>query len=202
MLRVFRPSSALNMGSWVLVAAGGSTTGALLFPRSRLLAFASAIAGLPEAGYTAVVLADTAIPIWSETRRSLPAFFVASSAASAAGLLELAHSEPRSRTAVRIFGTTARIAEALAAKAVERDARRVERVGRPLEQGVSGSLWRASQVASIIGLVVSLGRGEGRMKRGLVGVLSIAGGLAARFAIFYAGSASARDPEATFQQQG
>lgn len=201
MLRVFRPTSALNLGSWVLVAAGASTSGALLFPRSRLLAFAAAVAGLPEAGYTAVVLADTAVPIWSGTRRTMPAFFVATSAASAAGLLELARSERGSRKAVRVFGITARIAESITAKAVERDAKRVERVGRPLERGLSGALWRASQAASIVGLLLSLGKGEGRAKRAIAGALSVGGGLAARFAIFHAGFASARDPEATFQQQ-
>jgi len=201
MLRVFRPTSALNMGSWVLVAAGASTTGALLFPKSRALAFASAVAGLPEAGYTAVVLADTAVPIWQGTRRSLPPLFVASSAASAAGLLEMARPDPGSRPAVRTFGFVARIAEVIASKFFERDARRVARVGLPLERGLSGSLWKASQIASLAGLLLSLGKGEGRFKRALAGSLSVGGGLAGRFAIFYAGFASARDPEATFQQQ-
>ena len=201
MLRVFRPTSALNVGSWVLVVAGASTTGALLFPKSRFLAFASALAGLPEAGYTAVVLADTAVPIWQSTRRSLPGLFVASSASSAAGLLELARPDPGSRRAVRTFGLVARIAEAIATKAFERDAKKVERVGLPLERGLSGSLWKAAQIASVGGLVLSLVKGEGRFKRVLGGTLSIGGGLAARFAIFYAGFASARDPQATFQQQ-
>jgi formate-dependent nitrite reductase membrane component NrfD len=201
MLRVFRPSSALNVGSWVLVAAGASTTGALLFPRSKLLALASALAGLPEAGYTAVVLADTAIPIWKGTRRSLPGLFVASSATSAAGLLELMDLDDRSRSAVRRFGLVARVAEAIAAKSFERDAMQVERVGLPLQHGLSGSLWRASQIASLAGLALSFVRRDARSLRVVGGVLSIGGGLAARFAIFYAGFASARDPEATFEQQ-
>lgn len=201
MLRVFRPTSALNMGSWVLVAAGASTSGSLLFPRSRLLAAAAALAGLPEAGYTAVVLADTAVPIWQGTRKTLPALFVASSAASAAALLELAGPDEASRRSVKTFGTAARFLEVGAARAFEKDARKVERVGRPLSEGLSGSLWKASQVAGIAGLLLSLLPGDGRLRRWVAGVLGIGGGLAGRFAVFYAGFASARDPQATFEQQ-
>lgn len=201
MLRVFRPTSALNMGSWVLVAAGVTASGSLLFPRSRLLALATAIAGLPEAGYTAVVLADTAVPLWQGTRKTLPPLFVASSAASAAGLLEMAPPDPDSRRAVKAFGSVARILELGAMRAVEKEASAVERVGRPLSLGLSGALWKSAQIAGIAGLVLSLLPGDGRLKRWGAGVLGIGGGLAGRFAVFHAGFASARDSQATFEQQ-
>src|SRR5215218_6343439 len=75
-------------GAWVL-SAFGSTTGIAaahdllgLFPRlGRFAEAASALLGLPLATYTAVLIADTSVPVWHEARRELPLVFAASSAA-------------------------------------------------------------------------------------------------------------------------
>jgi hypothetical protein len=201
MLRVFRPTSALNMGSWVLAAAGMFGSLSLIFENSRIVKAGAVLAGLPESGYTAVLLSDTAVPLWQATRRSLPSLFVASAASSAAGLLESAGLEPQERRAVQVFGTAARIAELLAGRAVEKEARAVARVARPLQEGLSGSLWRASKTGTIASAGISLLPGEGRIKLAAGGLLGIGSGLSMRFAMFYAGRASALDPRATFEQQ-
>jgi hypothetical protein len=85
--------------------------------------------------------------------------------------------------------------------AVEREAKQVEAVGRPLREGVSGALWNAAKVLTAASLALSLLPGRSRAKRFAGGLLGTAGAFALRFAVFHAGKASARDPRATFRQQ-
>jgi hypothetical protein len=206
MLRVFRPTSALNMGSWVLAAHGGaSTTALLLGGKSERLAdlagAAAGVTGMPMSGYTGVLLGDTAIPVWHAARRSLPLLFVASSAASAASVLETMDLSERELGVVRRFGLVAKAAEVAAMQIVERDAGTFDRVGRPLRTGVSGSLWRAARGAAIGSLALSALPGGGRKRRVLAAVLGSAASLALRTALFQAGKVSSRDPRATFESQ-
>src|SRR6185437_12504164 len=103
MLRVAKPTSPMSMGTWLLSAygpaaglAGAAELAAILplpGPARRLLHRLGRPAGLGAAGlapaiasYTAVLLADTATPAWSEARRELPFVFVGSAAAAAGGL--------------------------------------------------------------------------------------------------------------------
>ncbi|HKC21332.1 MAG TPA: NrfD/PsrC family molybdoenzyme membrane anchor subunit, partial [Gaiellaceae bacterium] len=90
MLRVFKVTSPMSVGSWVLLFSGGaSNTAAVLELAGRLrpLKWAaevvSSVAGAPLATYTGTLLADTAIPVWHEARTDLPFLFGASAAASA-----------------------------------------------------------------------------------------------------------------------
>jgi hypothetical protein len=90
MLRVFKPTSPMNMGSWLLVAtgtaAGLASTHDVLgrFPRTgRASASAAGLLGLPLSTYTAALLANTSVPLWHEARRELPFVFAGSAAASA-----------------------------------------------------------------------------------------------------------------------
>src|SRR5207244_7054583 len=79
MLRVFRPTSPMNVGSWLLTGFGLAAGGALLL-RGRLgqaAGVAAGILGLPLTGYTGVLLANTAVPLWQEGRTALPPLFVA-----------------------------------------------------------------------------------------------------------------------------
>lgn len=209
MLRVFRPSSPMSVGSWVLaLAAPCFGAGALLSRRGGPLGrlglvatCAGGILGLPLSGYTAVLVSTSAVPVWQATSRSLPYLFVASAASSAAGLLGMADLEAREEKVVTRFGFVAQVAEMAAAKRVERDAGRVERVGRPFHTGVSGSLWKASTVLSACSLAVTALPGSSRARRIVAGLLGSASGLCLRFSVFQAGKTSARDPLATFEQQ-
>ncbi len=216
MLRVFRPSSPMNVGTWVLTGLGGAATawvGARLLRRPRLAqagGWVSAVFGLPMAGYTAVLVTTTAVPVWHQTRRSLPALFVASGAAGLAALFELWPSdEPQSpsQKAARWLGVAARAADLVASDRVQKDVDRVERVGRPLHEGKSGLLWKAAKVLTAASLGLSLfgpRAASARRRRQLevaAGVAGTAGGLALRFALLHAGRASAKDPRATFHSQ-
>jgi formate-dependent nitrite reductase membrane component NrfD len=209
MLRVIRPTSPMSIGSWVLAGAASCTLGsALLMDQEGFLGqvgdvagYSAAVFGLPLAGYTAVLLANTAVPVWQETRRSLPPLFVASAMSGLASLFGLLPLAPRERKIVHRFGTVGKLADLAAMAAVERDAGRIETVGRPLRQGISGALWKAARALTGASLAVSLLPGRSRSRRLVQGLLGTAGALSLRFAVLHAGKASARDPRATFRRQ-
>lgn len=209
MLRVFRPTSPMNMGSWILAGAGPLTAGSALLGRARgslrrigdLAGYLAGALGMPLTGYTAVLLSNTAVPLWQEARRSLPVAFTASGMTAAASLLDLVELDDRSERIVNRFGVIGKVAEIAAMRAVEEEVERVEAVGRPLHDGVGGALWRASKLLTGASLVVSLLPGNRRVVRAAAGVLGTAAAVALRFALFHAGKASARDPRATFQHQ-
>ena len=209
MLRVFRPTSPMSVGSWVLAAAAPVFGGAALAGRTRGgsralgrgLSLAGAGLGLPLTTYTAVLLSNTAVPVWQEARRSLPFLFAASAAGSSAAALEMSSLNEEESRIVRRFGIAARGAEILAASLVERETARTPRVGRPLKEGVSGSLWAASKALTAASLVLSAGSRRRPWARRLAGAAGTGAALATRFAIFLAGKSSARDPRATFHQQ-
>src|SRR5438132_7597521 len=113
MLRVFRPTSPMSVGSWVLAAFGGlASVSALLRTQHNgpLAAIGDAAGlgagafGLPLAGYTAVLLANTAVPLWRASAATLPPLFVASAVTSAASALELCEVNPFEARVVRRFG--------------------------------------------------------------------------------------------------
>ncbi|MBW8873466.1 MAG: polysulfide reductase NrfD [Acidobacteria bacterium] len=211
MLRVIRPTSAMSLGSWVLAGAASATMGSALLSDhgglpGRLGHFAGSLAGLlgmPLAGYTAVLLGNTAVPVWKATRRSLPHLFIGSAVSGAASLFGLLPVDlsPREVRIVERFGMMGKVADLAAMTVVEHEADRIEPVGRPLREGISGALWTAARVLTGASLALSLLSGRSRAKRAAGGLLGTAGALALRFAIFHAGKASARDPRATFRQQ-
>jgi polysulfide reductase-like protein len=103
MLRVFKPQSAMSVGSWTLSAFGASATGAALFGESVLGNIAAAFAGatgLVMATYTGVLLGATSIPVWAKHVDTLPAHFAASAAASAASALQLFGHDDRALQAI------------------------------------------------------------------------------------------------------
>jgi hypothetical protein len=209
MLRVFRPTSPLSVGSWVLATAtpisGAAALGAgasgSLGAVADAAGLAAGVTGLPMSGYTAVLLSNTAIPVWSEARRSLPALFVSSAVTAAASLLDLMRLSPGEERIVKRFGIAGKAAELAAMAAVERDVARVRGVDRPLREGVGGELIRVAKVATGAALALSLWPGKRRAVRTLSGILGTLGAMAFKFGIFSAGPPSARDPLATFRPQ-
>ena len=114
MLRVFNARSPMSVGAWTLVVFGSASTASVLAPwkplrdASSLLA---AISGLGMATYTGVLLGATAIPVWEEHVRELPAHFAASALGSAVSLLELRGHRNR---ALRSLGLGAALYESAA----------------------------------------------------------------------------------------
>src|ERR671934_417285 len=90
MFRVFKVTSPMSVGSWILLfSSGASNTAAVLELLGRLkpvkvaAELVSALTGPPLATYTGTLIADTAIPVWHEARHELPFLFGASASASA-----------------------------------------------------------------------------------------------------------------------
>ena len=122
MLRVFKPTSPMSVGTWILTAYGpgrvvaGAAEVARLLPLGfgrlgRLLDRARPPAGLAAAAlapavasYTAVLLTDTSTPAWHDAHRELPFVFVASARPPPGGLgmicAPLAEAGPARRLAV------------------------------------------------------------------------------------------------------
>ncbi len=105
MLRVFKPGSPMNLGSWVLSGFGGfagitflqaagedGKLGPLSRPLSRLPVAALELAGVPFAlgmtGYAGALLAGTSVPIWNQSPW-LSAVFVSGAFGSGASELKL-----------------------------------------------------------------------------------------------------------------
>lgn len=200
MLRVFRPTSPMNAGTWILSSAGATSVLGLWWAfRGRRPPLPVSIVGLATGSllstYTGVLIGNTAVPIWSTTRRHLPIWFAASSAASLASLLELIAPEHR---AVRTYSAVAKAAEVATMHAVARAARS-EGVDAPLRRGRSGALWRGATWLGIASLAATLWPGGRRPW--LAGALGTAAALLGRYAIVHAGHASAADPRATFAPQ-
>lgn len=210
MLRVVRVTSPMSLGSWVLAGAASVTLGsALLESRTGVLrrlgdaaGYAAGVLGMPLSGYTAVLLGNTAVPVWQSTRRTLPHLFIGSSVSGLASLFGLLPAlPPEEEKVVERFGLAGKVADLAAMAVMEREASQVEPVDRPLREGFSGTLWKAARGMTAASLALSLLPGKARVKKIAAGLLGTAGAIALRFAVFHAGKASARDPRATFRQQ-
>src|SRR5829696_6544762 len=96
MLRIFKPRSPMSMGAWALSAFGGLASSAVaadLLGRRRvakLLGGANAVVGGYLGSYTGVLLASTAVPVWSRSRMFLGPIFVSTATATGAAATRLA----------------------------------------------------------------------------------------------------------------
>jgi hypothetical protein len=142
-----------------------------IYPRARRAATFGAAALAPMlATYTAVLVADTAIPAWHDARTELPFLFAGGAAASAGAVgvivLPTAGAEPE-----RVLLVAGAVTEVVAAKIMER--RLCTPVREVYERGKAASLSRAASACTALGTgIVAVARGRGRMARaGAVAVL-------------------------------
>ncbi len=210
MMRVFRPTSPMNVGVWILGGAAPSAilTGLLinrpgpLGVLGEITGYLAGLFGAGLSGYTGVLVSNTAIPVFQASRRWMPVLFIASSAATAASVIDIfAGNNRRALRTTWIFGTAGRLAEIAAGRQVERAASAIPKVGEPFREGRAALLWKAATVLSAASFALSLVPVKSAKKRHVVGFLGIAGSLCLRFAVHHLGNASARDPRASFQQQ-
>ena len=205
MLRMFRMTSPMSVGSWILSASAPATGVAAInaltgrFPRAAAVAKpAAAVLGLPLSTYTGALIANTAVPAWHEARRTLPALFASGAAASAGAaatmLTPVRHAAPARRLA--LVGAAGELA---VASVMERN---LGPLGEPYHEGTSGTVSRAAKVATSVGAVVIAASGGRRRSAALLGgAVLLAGAAAERFAVFRAGFASAQRPEHTVRPQ-
>jgi len=212
MLRVVRPTSPMNMGAWLL-SAYGPTAGAAaaLDTFGTVPALGAAADGVAATlgslltAYTAVLLADTAVPVWHEAGRDLPCVFAASAATSAGAAATLLVAPPESGPAERL-ALAGLVAEQMALRRMER---RLGPLAAPYREGSAGRYARAARWLGWAGGLMLAGSGQagrGRFRPSRRGTLAgaallLASAVTTRFAVFKAGFQSADDPEATLAAQ-
>jgi formate-dependent nitrite reductase membrane component NrfD len=194
MLRVFRPTSPMNIGSWILTVFGGAAGIAALSDvtgRGRSLGRAAgAAAGLlgpALATYTAVLVGQTSVPVWERARTRLPALFASSAAASAGGLACVVTPEPHTRAA-RLLAVGGAISEVACARAMRRVLGDHEVVYRRSPAALYARTAEGLTLSGL-GLVGVLGRRRWAAVAG--GMALLGGSLCQRLAIWRAGPESA-----------
>ncbi|ALG85433.1 NrfD/PsrC family molybdoenzyme membrane anchor subunit [Gordonia phthalatica] len=223
MMRTFKVTSPMSVGSWILmgysgmigVAAAGEVDRLLgerlpLGPLRPVLRAVEAPAGLggavfgaPLAAYTAILLGDTAMPTWHDMHRDLPFVFV-SSASLAAGGLALVTTPAAEAGPARNLAVLGVIGDVAATRIMES---RMDPVAvEPLHDGLPGTLMRWAEGLAVVGglgALVSGGRAgrRNRLIAALSGATLVAASTCTRFGVFHAGMNSAQDPRYTIEPQ-
>lgn len=229
MLRVFKLRSPLSVGTWVLTLFGalsalttfgqaardgllGRDTALARLGRGlplRLIGALGLAPGFALSGYTGVLLAATAVPLWTKNALLMGPLFLASSVSNATAALALVLAAARGtnrRTLARLerLDTVALLAELALLLTVR--ARLGGTIARPLVTGHRGWVYRAGVLGVGLGAPLALQapgvlRGEAPSRRAtaLASALTLLGGLLFRYVILYAGRHSADDPRATFE---
>ena len=205
MMRMFKVTSPMSVGSWILLASSGAANTAaalellgILKPVKVMANAVSFLTGPPLATYTGALVANTAIPVWSEARDELPWLFGASAAASAGAAAAIftpvEHAGPARRAAVA--GT---VAELGLMQAMEH---RLGFVGEVYKQGEAGRFAKLSKACTAAGAGLIALKGKRSRTAAVTGsALVLAGELALRWSVFKAGFQSARDPRYTVLPQ-
>ncbi|GAB2956650.1 NrfD/PsrC family molybdoenzyme membrane anchor subunit [Nonomuraea fastidiosa] len=202
MLRVFKVTSPMSVGTWILTAYGpqaglaaacdvtGVAPGA-----GRAATVGAGLVGPAVATYTAALICDTAVPAWHEGHREMPFLFAGSATAAAGGLGLLAAPLEEAAPARRVALLGAAV-ECVAALRMER---RLGPLAEPLKRS---RLLRLGEALSLAGAVAgaTVGR-RSRVAAMAAGAALLAGSACTRFGIFQAGMESARDPRYTVQPQ-
>lgn len=203
MLRVFKVTSPLSVGSWILApfsglagAAAASELTGRLPTAGRVAGVGAGVLGPALATYTAALIADTAVPAWHEAHRELPFVFAGSGATAAGGLAMIAAPVDEAGPARRM---------AVAGAALElMSSRRIEGMGlvsEPYRTGRPGRMLRAGQALTTAGLVLTPLARRSRIVSAVAGASFVAASALTRFGIFGAGLESARDPKYTVVPQ-
>jgi DMSO reductase anchor subunit len=205
MLRVFKVTSPMSVGSWLLTVGSAATAPAAAsaflrrdLPGAHVARFMAGALGLPVATYTAVLVSNTAVPVWSEARWELPLSFAASAAASAGAAAALAtpveHAAPARRLAIG-----GALIESAVTEIMEK---RLGELGEPYSEGVSGKLTMAAKALTVAGAaLMAAGARRSRPVVAAGAAALLAGSVCERWAVFKAGFASAEDPRYTVAPQ-
>jgi DMSO reductase anchor subunit len=204
MLRVFKPSSPMSVGSWLLAAYGpvagaaavSEVTG-ILPAAGRAATVGAGLLGPAIATYTAALICDTSVPGWHEGYREMPYLFAGSAAGAAAGLGLLAV-PPAAAAPARTLATLGAPAELVAKRLL---LRRLGEAAEPYETGRPGQLLRAAELLTVGGLAGALLGRRNRAVSALAGASLLAASALTRFGVFEAGMATARDPKYTVVPQ-
>ena len=204
MLRVFKPSSPMSVGSWLLAgygplagAAAVSEVTGILPGAGRAATLGAGLLGPGIATYTAALICDTAVPAWHQGYREMPYVF-AGSAASAAGGLGLLAVHPADAEPARDLAILGATVELIAKRQL---LARLGDLAEPYEAGTTGAILRLAEFLTAGALAGAVLGGRSRAVSALSGASLVAASAMTRFGIFEAGLASARDPKYTIVPQ-
>lgn len=194
MLRVFKPTSPMSVGTYIFSSFSGAATIGLacdlmeIAPVATAAKVAAAAIGPVLSVYTAVLIADTSVPAWHEGRMSLPAVFAAGAAMSAAGAgLLFGPARGRMPGNLALLGAGAEIA-ALSQLHHEVGAD----IMRAYTTGKAKPLMDWARRLAVAGSLLS--RSSATPLRRAAGACFLAGALLERYGVMEAGRTSASDP--------
>lgn len=227
MLRVVNFRSPMSLGTWILSAFGvfcglsavrqavrdgflgtaGSLPRLLSSLPDRTIGAVGIVPALLTSGYTGVLLAATAVPLWTKNHLLMGPLFLASSLSNATAAITLALSlrrdTPRS-TLHRLERLDILSLGAELGLLLLNQVRLGPVLRRPLRTGAVGRVYRFGVLGGGISLPLALQLSSlrrGHASRGttaLTSSLVLLGGFAFRYVIVMAGHTSADDPQATF----
>jgi len=224
MLRIFKPSSPMNLGAWTLTAHGGFSAMTVLVDLAhadklpilgplgrRVPESLLAVGGIPTAlalgGYTGVLLGATSVPVWS-TSPLLGALFMASSLSTglAAANLAVTLSGPGKEGAKRPLSALGFTFAAVELALLLGYLLTSGEAAKPLLQGRHGRL--LGEAAAALGISAALDAIHSRRPVAprstsvQTAVATLVGGALLRVAVVGAGDASAGDREGTLKAMG
>ncbi|MFB9378800.1 NrfD/PsrC family molybdoenzyme membrane anchor subunit [Kineococcus gynurae] len=211
MLRVAKITSPMSVGTWILTAYGpcAGAAGVAEFtavlpqrglwglvrriagPGARVAGLGAAVFAPWLATYTAVLLADTAVPSWNAPYRELPFLFGGSALAASAGVALLTC--PTAQTGpARKVAVGGAVAELIAGHRMEHGH---GLVSEPFHEGRAGQLLRAARICTVAGAVGAVLGRRSRLVSALAGLSLAAGSALTRHGVFEAGVHSTQDPK-------
>lgn len=209
MLRVFKVTSPMSVGSWLLagyvpaasVAALTALTGRM--PRVGAAATAGAALLSPAvATYTAALISNTAVPAWHDGYPEMPFVFAGSGVMAAGGLgLFTALSGEAAAGQIAPARYLAVAGAAMEVAASERMERRIGMVAEPYSEGRGGRYIKIGKALAVAGAAGALLGGRSRVAAALSGAALIAASAATRWGVYHAGMASSADPKYTVVPQ-
>jgi hypothetical protein len=153
--------------------------------------------GPAVASYTAVLVANTAVPAWHTGHRELPFVFAGSAASAAAGLALMTAPADEIGPAQRV-AVAATIVEQAALQRLKDNA---GEVAETFEHGQAGKLLDVASRLSAVGAAGALFARRSRIAGAISGACLLAASACTRFGIFAAGRASVADPKYVVKAQ-
>jgi len=212
MLRIVKPRSPMNVGTWALMGYALFTTLRALhglshrLPRIPVLSRVldaiperiTSVAGLPSAltmlSYPGVLLESTSMPVWAHSPYIGP-LLAASSVGSGAAALSLVAEYTHDALAVRQVERMENASVVAEGACLGAYLVTAKRAAKPLVSGGQSKLFWVGAVALGMVAPLLLRRRESRMARIAGSLLTLAGSFALKWAITHAGPESALDRE-------
>ncbi len=219
MLRIYRGTSAMSIGSWALITFGAfsglTAVGQALddfgfefgSAVARVCQLPAAMAGAVVALYTGTLMAATNMPLSAKAFPYLSSLFASSAASTAAATLSLvaegAKVDEGTRQRLNLFAVFAGTAELLFAVLIDRQWRE-SRTTKPVRQIETGLAYRGGVLGMGIGLPLAIHtaelvtRRDSRPVSTMAAIAMLIGGFILRAVFVLGARKSAESPEAYF----